>query len=177
MHVGNASDGPPLTELRSIVEDTVAELRSIAKGLRPSILDDLGLVASINQTLTDAGERQRFETSFGVTGTERRLSPTVELALFRIAQEAISNVERHAAARRVAVGMNFEATGLRMLVKDDGVGFAPSQRPDGTRSSSLGLPGMTERAHLIGSRLIIHSEPGFGTTVDVWVPTTILDRG
>ncbi len=177
-HEGSVVAVPPaLSALRSIVEDTVAELRSIAKGLRPSILDDLGLVASINQMLSDAGERQRFETSFGVTGTERRLSPTVELALFRIAQEALSNVERHAAARKVAVGMNFEAAGLRMLVKDDGVGFAPSQRPDGVRSSSLGLPGMTERAHLIGSRLVIHSEPGIGTTVDVWVPTTILDHG
>ncbi len=66
----------------------MAELRSIAKGLRPSILDDLGLVASINQILTEAGERHRFETSFGVTGDERRLRPVVELALFRIAQEA-----------------------------------------------------------------------------------------
>ena len=97
-----------LSDLRVIVEETVAELRSIAKGLRPSVLDDLGLVASINQILSEAGERQQFETSFGVTGPERRLAPAVELALFRIAQEALSNVERHAAARRVAVGLNFE---------------------------------------------------------------------
>jgi signal transduction histidine kinase len=108
------------------VEDTVAELRSIAKGLRPSILDDLGLVASINQMLADAGTRQGFETSFGVNGAERRLSTAAE-------------------------------------------------QPNGGRSASLGLPGMTERAHLIGSRLIIHSEPGVGTTVDVWVPATILE--
>jgi signal transduction histidine kinase len=174
---GSLADGaPPLSELRTIVEDTVAELRSIAKGLRPSILDDLGLVASINQMLADAGSRRRFETSFGVTGPERRLSPTVELALFRIAQEALSNVERHANAHRVAVGMDFEAGGLRLLVKDDGMGFAASDRPDGVRSPSLGLPGMTERAHLIGSRLVIHSQPGLGTTVDVWVPATIIDQ-
>jgi signal transduction histidine kinase len=165
----------PLGQLRGIVEGTVAELRSIAKGLRPSILDDLGLVASINQMLADAGTRQGFETSFGVNGAERRLSPTVELALFRIAQEAISNIERHAAARRVAVGMNFEPGGLRLLVKDDGVGFTAADQTDSGRSASLGLPGMTERAHLIGSRLIVHSEPGVGTTVDVWVPATILD--
>jgi signal transduction histidine kinase len=174
---GSTSDGAsPLSELRTIVEDTVAELRSIAKGLRPSILDDLGLVASINQMLTEAGERHGFASSFGVTGSEKRLSPTVELALFRIAQEALSNVERHAAARRVAVGMNFEAGGLRLLVKDDGVGFAPLEHPDGVRSPSMGLPGMTERAHLIGSRLVIHSEPDRGTTVDVWVPATILGQ-
>ena len=166
----------PLAGLRSIVEETVAELRSIAKGLRPSVLDDLGLVASISQMVSEAGERQHFVTSFGVTGSERRLPPNVELALFRIAQEALSNAERHAAARRVAVGMDFEAGGLRMLIKDDGVGFEASDRSDGVRSPSMGLPGMTERAHLIGSRLVIHSDPGVGTTIDVWVPATILDK-
>lgn len=167
---------PPLSELRTIAEETVAELRSIARGLRPSILDDLGLVASISQMLTDAGLRHQWLTSFGVTGMERRLSPTVELALFRMAQEAISNAERHAAAHRVAVGMDFEAGGLRLLVKDDGVGFDTSDGCDGSRSGSMGLSGMNERAHLVGSRLIIHSEPGAGTTMDVWVPATILDQ-
>ena len=164
-----------LSDLRSIVEGTVAELRSIAKGLRPSVLDDLGLVASINQILAEAGERHLFETSFGVTGTERRLSPTVELALFRIAQEAISNIERHAAANHVAIGMSFEHDGLRLLVKDDGIGFDQATT-EGSNSDSLGLPGMTERAHLIGSRIVIHSEKDHGTVVDIWVPTTIIDR-
>jgi signal transduction histidine kinase len=163
-----------LIDLRSIVEDTVAELRSIATGLRPSILDDLGLVASINQVLAEAGRRHEFETSFGTTGTERRLAPPIELALFRIAQEAISNVERHAAAHRVAVGLSFEECGLRLLVTDDGVGFDAVRHPN--NRESLGLPGMTERAHLIGSRIVVHSAPGKGTTVDVWVPTTILDQ-
>ncbi len=174
--VATAPDaGASLANLRIIAEGTVAELRSIAKGLRPSILDDLGLVASINQMLTEAGERQQFETSFGVTGTARRLPPAVELALFRIAQEAITNVERHARADRVAVGLSFESSGLRLLVKDDGVGFEPPFESDQGNSSSLGLPGMTERAHLIGSTLTIRSEPGAGTSVDVWVPTTIIE--
>jgi signal transduction histidine kinase len=165
-----------LSDLRAIVEDTVAELRSIARGLRPSVLDDLGLVSSINQILSEAGGRQQFETSFGVTGPERRLEPNVELALFRIAQEALSNVERHAAAHRVAIGLNFEDRGLRLLVKDDGIGFDAENNADGESNGSQGLPGMTERAHLIGSRLTIHSEMGTGTTVDVWVPATILDE-
>ncbi|MGD0393128.1 MAG: sensor histidine kinase, partial [Acidimicrobiales bacterium] len=164
------------TDLRTIVEDTVAELRSIAKGLRPSVLDDLGLVASINQILADAGERQQFEISFGVTGPERRLAPTVELTLFRIAQEAISNIERHAAAHRVAVGLNFESQGLRLLVKDDGIGFDSGDDSQNAKYESFGLSGMTERANLIGSRLLIHSTVGSGTTVDVWVPATILDQ-
>ncbi len=161
------------SELRAIAEDTVAELRSIAKGLRPSILDDLGLVASINQILTEAGERQQFKSSFGVTGDERRLRPTVELALFRIAQEAISNIERHAEAQRVAVGLNFDQQGVRLLVRDDGVGFE-TRADSGGAGESLGLPGMSERARLIQSKLRIHSSKGGGTTVDVWVPTTNL---
>ncbi len=165
-----------IAELRSIVEGTVTELRSIARGLRPSILDDLGLVASINQMLVEAAERQQFQSSFGVTGSPRRLPPPVELALYRIAQEALSNVERHAAAQRVAVGLDFESGGLRLLVKDDGVGFDSASHHAGGTSQSLGVPGMSERAHLIGSRLLIHSAEGTGTTVDVWVPATVLDR-
>jgi signal transduction histidine kinase len=164
-----------LSDLRVIAEGTVAELRSIARGLRPSILDDLGLVASINQIVAEAGERQRFETSFGVTGSERRLPAAVELALFRIAQEAITNVERHAGARHLAVGLSFDSGGMRLLVTDDGVGFQVSDPLTGAGGESLGLPGMTERAHLIGSRLQIHSALGGGTTVDVLVPTTIIE--
>ena len=80
------------------VEETVAELRSIARGLRPSILDDLGLVASLNQVVVEATGRQGFAGEFQVSGTERRLPPDVELAVFRIAQEAVTNVERHASA-------------------------------------------------------------------------------
>ena len=164
-----------LADLRVIAEGTVAELRSIARGLRPSILDDLGLVASINQLVAEAGQRQKFAVSFGVTGTERRLPAPVESALFRIAQEAITNVERHAEANRLSVGMGFEAGGMRLLVTDDGIGFQAADRPTTTGSESLGLPGMAERANLIGSRLMIHSGTGTGTTVDVWVPSTIID--
>jgi signal transduction histidine kinase len=174
---GSAVIGPdgdqPLKSLRSTVEDTVAELRSIARGLRPSILDDLGLVASINQMLTEATARQQFESTFGVTGASRRLSPSVELALFRITQEAITNVERHAAASNVAVGIDFQVEGLHLLVKDDGTGFDQIQDPE-AGGHSLGLPGMTERAHLIGATLVIHSQAGKGTAVDVWVPEDAL---
>ncbi len=162
----------PLGSLRSTVEDTVAEIRSIARGLRPTILDDLGLVASINQMLTEATARQQFESTFGVTGSSRRLSATVELALFRITQEAISNIERHAAAEHVAIGLDFATNGLRLLVKDDGVGFDRSRPPD--TDHSLGLPGITERAHLIGANLVIESAAGHGTAVDVWVPEQAL---
>jgi two-component system NarL family sensor kinase len=137
-------------------------------------LDDLGLVASIGQLLADAERRGHLTTSFGITGEDRRLPRDVELALFRIVQEALSNVERHAAAGAVAVGLEFEGTGLRMLVTDDGIGFDHGANPRTSANPSLGLPGMVERANLIGAKLVVHSRPGSGTSIDVRIPATVL---
>jgi signal transduction histidine kinase len=168
---------PSLAVMRSTVEGTVAELRSIARGLRPSVLDDLGLAASINQLLSEATARQGFESSFDVVGTERRLPSSVELALFRIAQEAITNVERHAGASRTAVRLGFEGRGVRLQVEDDGAGFDRGRQQREDSGESLGLPGMSERARLSGGRFRIRSQVGKGTTVDAWVPGGPSDLG
>ena len=165
---------PTLSTLRTTVEETVAELRSIARGLRPSVLDDLGLVASINQILGDATQRQGFDGSFEVEGADRRLPPTVELAVFRIAQEAVTNVERHAGANRVTLGLWFGQNWLRLRVEDDGVGFDPTASRDQGGGRSLGLPGMGERARLIGGRLKVRSQVGKGTVVELWIPEEAL---
>jgi signal transduction histidine kinase len=159
--------------LRASVESVVAEIRGIARGLRPSALDDLGLVASVSQLLTELEARSGLVTSYGVTGSVRRVPPDVELALFRIVQEALSNTERHAQARSVAVGLDFEQAGLRLLVRDDGLGFesGPSRRPS---AASLGIEGMVERANLIGATLRIRAAPGAGTSIDVVVPAASL---
>ena len=180
--VESPTDAPhelPLTlsDLRTSVEETVAELRGIAKGLRPSILDDLGLVTSIRQLVADAGKRNPLETSIGVIGEERRLAPAVELALFRVCQEALSNVEHHARAHRVDVGLEFGTKGLRLLVRDDGVGLPAVVAADGMAKGSLGLPGMAERTRLIGGTFAIHSGEQAGTTVDVWVPSATSGLG
>ncbi len=139
--VEGRDNGPSLATLRTTVEETVSELRSIARGLRPSVLDDLGLVASINQVLGDAIERQGFEGTFEVEGTDRRLPPSVELAVFRVAQEALTNVERHAGASRVAIGLWFGNTWLRLRVEDDGVGFDATGPQQRARRSGTGSPG------------------------------------
>ena len=138
--------------MRSSVEDTVAELRSIARGLRPSVLDDLGLVASINQVLTEATEREGFQSAFTVDGTVTRLPPAVELAVFRIAQEAVTNAGGTPTPVRVDVGLQFGDGWLGLSVADDGAGFDPQSEFWGD-TQSLGLPGMSERARLIGGRL------------------------
>jgi len=173
LDAGPESDGsvaPSLASMRATVEETVAELRSIARGLRPSVLDDLGLVASINQVLSEATARQRFASTFDVDGEVRRMPPAVELALFRIGQEAITNVERHAEAGQVTVSLEFADSGVRLRVADDGVGFDGDRRRQLDEGQSLGLPGMGERARLVGGRLQMTSQLGKGTTVTVWVP-------
>ncbi len=162
---------PTLSSLRTTVEETVAELRSIARGLRPSVLDDLGLVASLNQVVQDATGRQGFESSFEVGGDVRRLPPAVELAVFRVGQEAVTNVERHADAARLAVRLAFADDGVRLTVEDDGAGFDRQLHARADDGSSLGLPGMVERSRLAGGRLNVRSGPGAGTTVEMWVPS------
>jgi signal transduction histidine kinase len=158
-----------LASMRTTVEETVAELRSIARGLRPSVLDDLGLVASLNQVVQDATARQGFASAFDVEGPTRRLSPAVELAVFRIGQEAVTNVERHAAARHLSVRLTFDDGGLALTVEDDGDGFDTAAAPP-DETSSLGLPGMAERARLVGGRLLVRSTVGQGTVVTARVP-------
>jgi signal transduction histidine kinase len=169
-----AEAAPSLASMRTTVEETIAELRSIARGLRPSVLDDLGLVASINQVLTEASGRQGFDGRFEVIGTVRRLPSSAELALFRIAQEAITNVERHASAHQVSVLLEFADGGIRLRVEDDGEGFDRDRQRREDEGQSQGLPGMGERARLIGGRLRITSQVGAGTTVEASIPTSAL---
>ena len=159
-----------LASMRTTVEETVAELRSIARGLRPSILDDLGLVASLNQVVVEATGRGGLAGEFQVSGTERRLPPNVELTVFRIAQEAVTNVERHASAGHLTVSLDFDEGSLGLRVEDDGVGFARHQVRDSADGYSLGLPGMHERARLAGGRLVVRSTPGKGTSVEARMP-------
>lgn len=155
--------------IRETAQEVVTEIRQIARGLRPSVLDDLGLPASIRYLLSELEGRSSVETSFGSTGSLARREPAVELAIFRVAQEAISNIERHAAATKVAVGLSVEPTGIRLLVTDNGRGIDHT-RHRAPRPGSLGITGMHERVALLGGRLAIHSEPGGGTTVEAWVP-------
>lgn len=165
-----ARDAAALATLRTDVEATVGELRSIARGLRPSVLDDLGLVASLNQLVVEAVARQGFSGDFHATGSERRVPVDSELAVFRIAQEAVTNIERHASASTLRVALHFEDDSLRLQVTDDGCGFDHHRGPPAVDGQSLGLPGMHERARLAGGRLVVRTAPGHGTTVEARIP-------
>lgn len=160
-----------LEETRALAESTLSSVRRFSRDLRPSLLDDLGLVPAL-EWLTDDLTRQAPTTAnLEVVGEVRRLAPEVELCLFRVAQEALSNIRRHAAAERVDVSLLFEESSVTLIVADNGVGFSPTDRPaDLSSARGLGLRGMRERAELIGGQLTLSSTPHHGTRVEITAP-------
>jgi signal transduction histidine kinase len=145
-------------------------LRDLTRALRPSSLDDLGLVPSLRRLVVEFGERNEVAAVFVASGPETRLGPSTELALFRIAQEALTNVERHSACRRVAVDLRITDSWATLRVVDDGVGFSLDGIADDAGGERLGLVGMRERASLLAGRLAIESEQGRGTSVEAAIP-------
>lgn len=169
------SGAPPavverVRELRTRAVETLEGLRRLSRDLRPTVLDDLGLVPALEWLTTDLTQRTRIEAIFRLSGSPRRLPTEAELALFRITQEALRNVERHAEARRVEVRVSFVDGEVRIDVVDDGRGFeAPRPLERLALEGKLGLLGMRERAQLVGGSLSIRSRPGEGAQVSVTV--------
>ena len=142
-----------------------------SQDLRPSLLDDLGLLPALRSMAKDISEREGIATEVNVAGAERRLPPEVELLIFRIVQEALSNVCRHAEATEVLVGIEFARGNTKVMVQDNGRGFELPPRVDELpRGGKLGLAGMQERATLAGGTLKVRSARGRGTTITVEIP-------
>ena len=165
---------PAVEHIRALHETTVEVIRSVrrfSQALRPSILDDLGLLPTLEELTTELNLQDGLQAEFWVHGEERRLSAEVELSLFRIVQEALNNVRKHAQASKVATVVELSDGYIKVAVQDNGIGFRPpalAEHP--TAASRLGLIGMLERARLLGGVLIIDSAPGQGTKVIVNVP-------
>jgi signal transduction histidine kinase len=170
IHLCRQLDAGSMDGARDVATQVVSELRQISQGLRPPTLDDLGLTAALRKLVADFSARTGIAASYRVEGRARRLTADVELGLFRIAQEALNNVSRHAAAERVTVRPRFLEGEVRLAITDDGSGFTPGQTSD----SSLGIAGMTERAALLGGRLEVLSTAGKGTTVRALIPVEAL---
>ena len=159
-----------IQELLDMSRSTIQAVRRYSRDLRPSVLDDLGLLAALEMVVEDAGRQLPGGARLQVTGTPRRLDGPVELALFRIAQEALRNVEKHGNATSATVEMDFRGAEIRLSVTDDGKGFSPDNKmSDLIRTGKLGLVGMKERAELVGGILELRSAPGRGTQVVVSV--------
>jgi signal transduction histidine kinase len=157
-----------LALMQQMAEQIVVDLRRLTRDLRPIYLEDLGLVPALGMLAHDMSRLMGIPVSFETTGKERRLAADVELALYRIAQEALSNVARHAAANRADVYFQFNDEEVSLTVRDDGKGFIVPESPaEMAPSGHFGLLGVQERAETIGARLQIESEPGQGTLIQV----------
>ncbi len=155
-------------KLRESVDQTQKEVRRYSHELRPGVLEHLGLEAALESLMQDANKRGETKVSLDISGNERRLAEEVELALFRIAQEAINNIFKHAEAAKAQINLNYTPRKIRLTIVDNGKGFRRVKKK-ALLGSGLGLVGMEERAQLIGARFKINSIPGQGTSVSVEV--------
>jgi signal transduction histidine kinase len=159
-----------MTYLRGVAESTLEEIRKIVGDLRPTMLDELGLLAAVrahaHRVLESAGVTVEIETS----GLATRLRPAVETALFRIIEESLTNVTRHAGATQVALRIVRSGRTVRATITDNGAGFVPALIPRADEGRGMGVFAMQERAALMGGHVEVRSHPGEGTCIDVMLP-------
>jgi signal transduction histidine kinase len=150
-----------LNRIRDDINRTQQDIRRYSHELRPGVLDYLGLESALEGLVEDMNSRNAIKASLKIEGKEERLADDMELALFRIAQEAVQNAYKHAGARNVHVALNLEKNRLLLTIRDDGAGFP--QKP--VVFEGMGLHSMNYRANAIGARLEIESSPGQGTKI------------
>lgn len=165
---GGASEAERLAEARELIADALARVRTLASDLRPALLDHLGLVPALRSLIARYTAGTGVRVSFNGAGLGRRFAARVETAAYRIVQEALTNVARHARVDEAAVRVWVDADRLQVQVEDEGVGFDADTALAGGHSS--GLPGMQERVMLLGGRLAVESVPGGGTHLMAELP-------
>jgi PAS domain S-box-containing protein len=161
--------------LRGIVAQTLDDVGRLSRGLHPSILDDVGLAAAVTRQVQDFAQLHGVAVDVRIEGLDADpLPPLLQTTVYRVLQEALTNVARHAAARSVSVQLVCDDGAVELCVQDDGVGFDPTVRA-GTAAGHrrrLGLQGMQERAALLGGSVEVQSPPGVGTTITVRFPVS-----
>lgn len=159
-----------LEEIQLLLKRIMAEVRRFTTNLRPDILDDMGLVSALEWLTDRLRDEVGVKTRLNILGKERRLSSETELTLFRIVQEALNNVRKHAGASIVTLSLNFGENRVTMSVSDNGNGFElPDNISHYARQQKLGLIGIAERVYLIGGKYEVQSSPGQGTALMVEV--------
>ena len=157
-----------LSELETLSEQTIENLRRMTRALRPIYLEDLGLVTALEMLVGETNQNNSLDVDFQKLGEEQRLLHEVELALYRIAQEALNNVVRHSQAKHADLHILFGEKEIKLEVSDNGIGFdMPKSPTDFASNGHFGLLGMRERADLIGARLEVESAPANGTRLKV----------
>lgn len=160
------------TQLRGLAARTLEEVHNLSRGLRPSVLDDLGLLPALERHLKEYGASRGIVVDLHTAGFDhQRLPGPLEIAVYRIVQEALTNVARHAAAGAVSVILEHRGRSVHIIVEDDGRGFDVEEvLRSGDADRTLGLHGMRERAALVGGSLTVESAPGRGTTIFAEIP-------
>jgi len=163
-----------LEEFRQKTSDIADGVRRFTYELRPAVLDRMGLIPALESLTAELNQHNKINAHLEVSGSERRLAPDLELALFRIAQEALGNVRKHARAKKTAVKVEFKRDRVRLTVTDNGRGCdLPDNFADFVSAGKLGLAGIQERARLFGGHLTLSSRVGKGSTLTVTVPVPI----
>jgi signal transduction histidine kinase len=150
-----------------LIEETIKSVRKISMDLRPSILDDLGLLAAIEWQSNEFERRSGISTEFINLTDNKEVPSRLKTGLFRIFQESLTNIARHADAKKIVSSLKFDNNHLTLTITDDGKGFVYKNIDS---KKTLGLLGMEERTKEMGGRYEIKSNPGIGTTVSVTVP-------
>ncbi|OEF96472.1 sensor histidine kinase [Desulfuribacillus alkaliarsenatis] len=162
-----------IENMRQVISKTINEVKRLSQQLRPSVLDDMGLISAIERVIIDYREVLGIDIDLVVHGetSEQRITSEIEIAVYRILQEALTNIYKYAKAENVSVILNFRQKSLQMIIEDDGVGF-DSQTVLNSKASEkqLGIYGMKERAELLDGTYEIESNVGVGTTIYVTIP-------
>ena len=165
-----------LAEVRGMLAEILESVRRFSRDLRPIYLEDLGFLPALEMLTREADQEENLSVRLTVAGAARRLPPDLELAAYRIVQEALNNVVQHAQASQAWVTVSFAAENLVLSVGDDGQGFESPDLPDAlARRGHFGLMGIQERAFLYGGQMSIRSAPGDGTEVTVHIPYSVPD--
>ncbi|WP_150270534.1 sensor histidine kinase [Paenibacillus tepidiphilus] len=164
-------------DLKGQVRGSLEEMRKVIFNLRPMALDDLGLIPTLRKYVHDYEEKTKIRTSFETRGKEHRLTSAMEAAVYRLVQEALSNAAKHAYPSYVLVEITYQAQLIKIVVKDNGVGFNIKKISEQTNRESFGLVGMRERVELLEGRMEIQSAENQGTTIIIHIPTNVEGKG
>lgn len=160
-----------LIALQDLVRASLADVRKIISDLRPMVLDELGLAPAIKRYLSDYEAQSGVKIKYIFTGRPKRLDNSIEIALYRIIQEAVSNIKKHARAKNANIKMNMLSDKVNIFIKDDGAGFDLSQILAGGENEKYGLLGIQERVKILKGELNISTVPGRGTEISISIPT------
>jgi len=159
-----------IEDIRKVVNHTLDEVHMLAWQLRPSVLDDLGLAAALGRYMDDYQHRYGIQVDFIMRGLDERLPSALEASLYRMIQEGLTNIARHAQATNASVLLEQRQKGIRVIIEDNGIGFEIDEKAYSPKS--LGLQGIRERAQLFGGKLTLESQLGHGTSLFIEITSS-----